>query len=115
MRPLERTKCSSVVRVSPSLKETMMMPGMYANDAWMRSLSADAKSCVSTRWEGAPNVRNALASRRMNFFRLSKAGISPSVKERKEGEGESQREERRGLEGSRLCTVLYARARLFAD
>jgi len=74
MRPLERTKCNSVVRVSPSLKETMMTPGMFANDVWMRSFLAAAKSCVSTRCDGAPKVRNALASKRINFFRLSKAG-----------------------------------------
>lgn len=62
-----------------------MIPGMYANDAWMSSFFAAAKSCDSTRCEGAPNVRKALASRRMNFFRASRAGMEYHIrsKERK--------------------------------
>jgi hypothetical protein len=81
------------------------MPGMYANDAWMSSFLAAAKSWDSTRCEGAPNVRKALASRRMNFFRLSKAGIQyitsdqqkeTKRNETKEGGREAEREWREG-------------------
>ena len=83
-----------------------MMPGMYANDAWMRSFLAAAKSCDSTRWEGAPNVRNAFASRRMNFFRLSEAGEYHINRRKERGRGGERGGERRDG-GWRVVTVTH--------